>query len=70
MTKEETAEFAIAYSEKMAQESDEQAMGLEELAPRLHDAHRANFMKAEAKVLREQASRFREMAKTWADAAA
>jgi hypothetical protein len=65
MTNQENNEFAIAYSERMAQENDERAKDLEELAPKIHDSRRGEWMRIEAKCFRDQAARFREMAKVW-----
>jgi hypothetical protein len=70
MTQTQADDYIIGYWKKTAQENDQRAKELEELASKVLDAHRRDFMQTEAKFLRDQAARFREMAKTWGDTAA
>lgn len=65
MTKQEADAYIIGYWERTAKENDERAAGLEKLAPNIVGAEEANFVRFEAKQLREQAERFRERAKVW-----
>jgi len=70
MTQQEADSYIIGYWETTANENDERAIQLESLAGKSLDVARGNFMAMEAKLLREQATRFREAAKMWRAAAA
>jgi hypothetical protein len=63
MTKDEADEWICTYWQKTAEENDERARNMELLAERLHDKGRADFMRLEARLLREQADRMREAAR-------
>jgi hypothetical protein len=70
MTAHEADIYIIGHWETTARENDERATQLELMAQQSLDLARGTFMVMEAKLLREQAARFREAATTLSATAA
>jgi rubrerythrin len=65
VTKQEANAHLIGYWEKAANENDEKVNKWEELAAHTSDKRYAEFLRFEARVMKEQAARFREAARVW-----
>jgi hypothetical protein len=65
MSKQETDENIVGWWKKTADENDDRAKRLEELAHDMFNLDDAGFMLSEVKLLREQAKRFRDAAASW-----
>jgi hypothetical protein len=65
MSKQKADENIIGSWRKTADENDERAQRLEELAYEMFNLDDAGFMLKEVKLLREQAMRFRDAAERW-----